>query len=136
MDQNCIFCKIINKEIPSDIVYEDDSVVAFLDIKPVSAGHVLVLPKKHTPDFLEADDELLRDLMPKVKTVADAVMKAVKAEGMNITVNNKPAAGQIIFHLHFHLIPRFSGDHLSPWPQGESKAEKQKSIAEEIRKNL
>lgn len=133
---DCIFCKIIKKEIPSDIVYEDDSVVAFLDIKPVSRGHVLVVPKEHSSDFLSAPDEVLENLGPKVKKVAAALVKAVNAAGINISTNNGAAAGQVIFHLHFHLIPRFSNDNLPPWPHKDSEAKTRAEIAEAIKKNL
>lgn len=136
MAEQCIFCKIVNKEIPSDIVYEDDSVVAFLDLHPVSRGHTLVVPKKHTPDFLSTEDQVLEDLIPKINKVASAVMQAVNADGINISTNHGAAAGQVIFHLHFHLIPRFSNDKLQPWPHGESEPKSRAEIAQEIKKLL
>ena len=132
----CLFCKIIVGEIPSDKVYEDDSVLAFLDIKPVGRGHVLVVPKAHTSDLLSADDEVLKDLIPKVKKIAQATMKAVNASAINVSTNNGAASGQIIFHLHFHLIPRFSNDGLSAWPHHDSESKTRAEIAELIKKNL
>lgn len=134
--ENCIFCKIVAGEIPSDKIYEDDSVVAFLDVKPVSRGHVLVIPKKHSSDLLSADDATLLDLMPKVKKVAIALVKAVNAHGINISANNGAASGQIIFHLHFHLIPRFTNDSLTPWPHKDSEPKTRALLAEEIKKQL
>ena len=136
MNEKCIFCKIIAGEIPSDKIYEDDSVLAFMDIRPVGRGHVLVLPKKHTADLLSADDEILRDLMPKVKRIGVAAMEAVNAQAINISTNNGAASGQIIFHLHFHLIPRFSNDNLFPWPHHESEPQTRAEIAKKIKENL
>ena len=136
MNSDCIFCKIIANEIPSDKVYEDDNVVAFLDIKPVSRGHVLVVPKKHSADLLSVDDETLGVLMPIVKKIGQATMDAVNAQGINITTNNGAASGQVIFHLHFHLIPRFSNDNLTPWPHHDSEQKTRTEIAEAVRKQL
>src|SRR3989344_4151927 len=98
---DCVFCKIINKEIPSDVVYDCDDVMAFMDIRPVSRGHVLVVPKVHTADLMETPDEVLVHFMHDVKKVADAVQKAVKADGLTISTNKGEAAGQTVFHLHF-----------------------------------
>lgn len=136
MDPNCIFCKIIAGEIPSEKIYEDQDVMAFMDIRPVSRGHALVVPKNHTSDFLVTKEEALAILIPKVKKIAKALMKAVNAQGMNITTNTGEAAGQSVFHLHFHLIPRFSGDNLPPWPHHETAAEMRVELAEKIRKLL
>jgi histidine triad (HIT) family protein len=133
---DCVFCKIISGEIPADKIYEDDSVVAFLDIKPVSRGHTLVVPKKHTNDFLSTDDETLKGLIVKVKKIADAVMLGVGAQGINVSTNHGAAAGQIIFHLHYHLIPRFSNDSLPPWPHQDSEAKTRSEIASEIKKRI
>ncbi|MBI2355843.1 MAG: HIT family protein [Candidatus Doudnabacteria bacterium] len=136
MSEQCIFCKIVNKEIPAEIVYEDDSVVAFLDIRPVSKGHTLVVPKKHSNDFLSTEDDVLEALIPEIKKIGAAVMKAVGAHGMNISTNHGAAAGQVVFHLHFHLIPRFSNDNLMPWPHGDSEPKNRQELAEEIKKLL
>ena len=136
MNSNCIFCRIIAGEIPSEKVYEDDSVMAFLDIKPVSRGHVLVIPKNHSADLLSADNETLKDLMPKVKQISQAVMKAVNAQGINVSTNNGAAAGQIIFHLHFHLIPRYSKDGLPPWPHHEVELKTRTELAEKIKEKF
>lgn len=133
---DCLFCKIVNKEIPADVVYEDEDVLAFLDIKPVSRGHTLVVPRKHSRDFLSTEDELLEALIPKIKKVGSAILKAVNAEGMNISTNHGAAAGQVIFHLHFHLIPRFRNDQLKPWPHSESEPETRNVLAEQIKRLL
>lgn len=134
--EDCIFCKIIAGEIPSDKVYEDEQVLAFLDIKPVNRGHLLVIPKIHSTDLLSVEDEALKDLMPKVKKIGAAAMKAMNAQGINISTNNGRAAGQIIFHLHFHLIPRFANDNLPPWPHHDSEPKTRAEIAAEIKKQL
>lgn len=133
---DCIFCKIITKEIPSDIVFEDDNVVAFMDIQPVSKGHVLVVPKNHSADFLSAEDSVIGLLMPVVKQLGLAIMQAVNAQGMNITSNIGAAASQSVFHLHFHLIPRFDKDGLQSWPHQKIEPKTRAEIAESIKKNL
>ncbi len=133
---DCIFCKIINKEIPSDIIYEDDSTIAILDIRPVGRGHALVIPKAHSADFMSTGDQVLGMINLKVKKVAQALVKTLNASGINITTNNGAAAGQVIFHLHFHLIPRFSSDGLVPWPHHESEPKTRKELAEAIKKQL
>jgi histidine triad (HIT) family protein len=106
MDPNCIFCKIISGEIPTTKVYEDDQVVAFLDLHPKAPGHTLVIHKTHSPDFLNTDDAILAELMPKIKMLAKKQMEENGATGFNLSVNNGSTAGQEIFHLHFHIIPR------------------------------
>jgi histidine triad (HIT) family protein len=95
-----------------------------------------VVPKKHSEDLLTADDAVLADLLPKVKKIAKGLVKAVNAQGINISANNGAASGQIIFHLHFHLIPRFSNDALQPWPHHDSEPKTRAELAELIKKNL
>ena len=118
---DCIFCKIIAGEIPSTAVYEDDNVFAFLDITPVNPGHTLVVPKKHSTNVLDTDDETLASLFPAVKQVAHAVKKGMEAEGINIHINNGSAAGQVVPHLHLHIIPRYADDGLHLWKGSEKK---------------
>src|SRR3989338_1218763 len=112
----CIFCKIVKKEIPADIVFENDHILAFLDINPVNAGHTLIVPKQHCTDLLYTPDDIIKDMMVHTKKVAKAAVAAVKANGFNIGINTKPAAGQVVFHTHLHIIPRFSNDGLKHWP--------------------
>jgi histidine triad (HIT) family protein len=107
---DCIFCKIVSGEIPSGKVYEDGSVIAFMDINPAKRGHCLVLPKEHYESIFDVSDEVLYETILAVKKVASAVQKAVKSDGVNILQNNNRAAGQLIPHIHFHVIPRFNGD--------------------------
>ncbi len=130
---DCIFCKIIAGELPSYKVYEDDYSLAFLDIHPVHQGHTLVVSKKHYADFLQADTDTLTKLSGITKKVAKAVTEGVEADGCNVTTNNGHAAGQVIFHLHWHIIPRFEGDGLKLWPQGEYKEGEALKALEQIR---
>ncbi|MEM1577664.1 MAG: HIT family protein [Candidatus Pacearchaeota archaeon] len=106
----CIFCKIINKQIPSDIIYEDKDVICFLDINPIARGHALLLPKKHFNHLLEVDKKTLGILLKKIKFVAENLIKATESEGFNLLLNNRKAAGQVIDHIHFHIIPRKEND--------------------------
>jgi diadenosine tetraphosphate (ap4A) hydrolase (histidine triad protein, cell-cycle regulation), putative len=104
---DCIFCKIIAGEIPSSKVYEDDQVVAFLDISQVTSGHTLVVPKQHFRNLLEMDADSTSQLFARVPGIARKVMKATGAAGMNIINNNEEIAGQTVFHTHVHLAPRY-----------------------------
>lgn len=114
---DCIFCKIIKGEIPCAKVYEDDKVFAFLDIEPVNEGHTLVVPKRHHKDLFELPEEFLAHSLAVIKKIAAAVKEAVDADGINIGMNNGAAAGQAVFHAHFHIIPRYTGDKLGEWPR-------------------
>lgn len=133
---DCIFCKIISREIPSDIIYEDDRTLAILDIRPVARGHSLVMPKNHTEDFLTVSSEDLINTIKTTQKITQAVKIATGAMGMNVSANNGQAAGQVIFHLHFHLIPRYSGDGLKPWTHHEVEPKTRAELAELIKKNL
>jgi len=119
----CIFCKIAGKEISSLIVYEDEFVLAFLDIKPVNLGHTLVIPKNHYENLYDCPDKTLEVLAKKIRDIAIAVKKGTGADGINIEMNNERSAGQIIDHAHFHIIPRMAGDGLRHW-QGKEFSEK------------
>lgn len=105
-----IFTKIINREIPANIVYEDDLVLAFLDISQVTKGHTLVIPKKPYKDIFELDDEISGHLYSVVVKLSKAIKKAFQADGLNIINNNRAAAGQVVFHYHIHIVPRYEGD--------------------------
>jgi histidine triad (HIT) family protein len=101
----CVFCQIIQKQLPANVVYEDEQVVAFLSNHPVNEGHTLVVPKKHCTNIYEISEEETAYLFKIVKRVALAVRDSVAAEGIRIVQNNGEAAGQVIFHLHVHVIP-------------------------------
>ena len=107
--ENCIFCKIVNKEIPSYKVYEDDAVYAFLDISQATKGHTLLIPKKHVTDIFDYDADLASEVFARIPKVARALEQAFpEMEGLNIVNNNKELAYQSVFHSHVHLIPRYS----------------------------
>jgi len=108
--------KIIRREIPAHIVYEDDETIAFLDVNPVNPGHTLVVPKKFARNVFDIDDETLAAVMRTVQKVAATLRSALGAEGVNVVMNNEPAAGQLVFHFHAHVIPRFVDDGLRHWP--------------------
>ncbi|MBW3016270.1 HIT family protein [Candidatus Woesearchaeota archaeon] len=129
---DCIFCKIIKKEIPADFIYENDKIVAFLDIHPCNRGHALVVPKEHHSDLLETPDEVLAEIMSRTKKIAPAIVKAVKADGFNTIFNTKPAAGQCVFHTHLHIIPRYKDDGLKHWPEKEFSKDEMENIKKAI----
>lgn len=107
--ENCIFCKIINQEIPSYKIYEDDKVYAFLDISQATKGHTLVVPKRHVADIFEYDPELAGEVFSRVPKIAQALEKAFpEMKGLNILNNNRELAYQSVFHSHIHLVPRYS----------------------------
>ena len=104
---DCLFCKIINGEIPSLKVYEDEHVFAFMDIMPLTKGHTLLIPKTHCKDLFEMPEEVARNLYAAAPKVANAIKAAFRPAGMNTVNNNGAAAGQTVFHYHLHLIPRY-----------------------------
>lgn len=110
MPPKTIFERIISKEIPARIVYEDELAVAFLDAHPNHKGHTLVVPKVPYPDLSAVSDNVAAHLLPLARDVANAVKEATGADGTNIVMNNGAAAGQIVFHCHIHVIPRKNND--------------------------
>jgi histidine triad (HIT) family protein len=131
---DCIFCKIISGEIPAAKIYEDEQALAFLDVNPNNHGHTLVVPKEHAKNILDITEDSLSSMMPAVKKVSRAVFEGMGAAGLNITMNNERPAGQVVFHLHIHIIPRFVDDGLRVWtrktPYKEGEMEQ---VAEKIR---
>lgn len=113
-DPNNIFAKILRGEIPCHKVYEDDAVLAFMDVMPQSDGHTLVVPKSAARNILDASAEQLAVLMPVVQKIARAVIKAFEADGAVVMQFNEEPAGQTVFHLHFHVVPRYEGVPLRP----------------------
>lgn len=107
---NCIFCKIINKEIPSYIVYEDEIVIAFLDISQSTKGHTLVVPKKHFANLLEIDEDVLKHSIVVAKKIATSMVKSLNATGFNIINNCNEVSGQSVMHFHIHIVPRYEKD--------------------------
>jgi histidine triad (HIT) family protein len=121
---DCVFCKIVTGEIPSQKIYENEHCVAFLDIHPINRGHALVIPKGHHANIYETPQETFAEVMRTVQFLAPKVKEAVGAQGINIGINNDAAAGQLVYHLHVHIIPRWSDDghmswHGNPYQDGE-----------------
>jgi histidine triad (HIT) family protein len=115
-----IFKRIIDREIPADIVYEDDTVLAFLDIHPVRKGHTLVIPKAECVNIFDAKPEVLGHMMIVAQKVANALMEATEAKGVNIHMNNGHDAGQDVPHAHLHVIPRFKRGEVFQVPEHET----------------
>ena len=136
--EDCIFCKIVKGEIPCSKVYEDENFLAFLDISPVNKGHVLVVPKEHSENIFDSDNDVLRKIGPVLKKVSIAVKKGVDADGIVISQNNGKDAGQAVMHLHFHIMPRFKEDGLRHWPGEQDKYsdEEMKELSEKIKEKI
>ena len=133
---DCIFCKIVRKEIPAAFVYENHETFAFMDIKPTNPGHVLVVPKEHHADFASTPPDQLGDIAAVAQRVGKAAMAELGAPGFNIAVNNGRAAGQLVDHMHLHVIPRYEGDGLELWhgkPYAEGEMER---VAEKLKNAL
>jgi len=113
-DENNIFARILRGELPCHQVWEDDAVLAFMDIAPMSPGHLLVLPKAASRNLLDADDTVLAALIARVRMIAAAAKEALGADGITIQQFNEAPAGQSVFHLHFHILPRWVGEPLKP----------------------
>jgi histidine triad (HIT) family protein len=133
---DCIFCKIIKGEILAAKIYENDKIIAFLDIAPVNPGHTLVVSKEHYENLLSTPEEILCEMISKVKSVAKAVISGMDAEGFNLGVNNGKVAGQIIPHLHFHIMPRYTGDGRKLWLGEKSNPKELEKIAQKIKNSL
>ena len=137
VSESCIFCRIVKGDIPGTRVYEDDAVFAFLDINPVSKGHLLVIPKGHYETLLDVPESVGAKMLPVLAKLGKAVMAATGAQGFNCLQNNFAASGQIVFHSHWHVIPRFEGDGLNQWPHNTSiDAKAHEAIAAAIRNAL
>jgi len=134
---DCLFCKMVAGQIPVTKLYEDEIVLAFLDIGPISDGHALVIPKQHFEKLHDCPAELLGQVFSRLGEIAGAVAAAMDSDGYNLLCNNGRAAGQLIEHLHFHIIPRNTGDRLfSRWPSYEYEEGKIEEIAGTIREHL
>ncbi|MDD5676844.1 MAG: HIT family protein [Kiritimatiellae bacterium] len=135
MNTDCIFCKIVAGQLPCCKVYEDTDTLAFMDIGPIVPGHTLVIPRMHVDPLMAAPPEVLQKLIVVVQKIARAQLKAFKADGINVIQSNGRAAGQLVPHLHFHVIPRFAADgHHWNWiPRPYAKSEEMGALAEKIR---
>lgn len=108
----CVFCKIVNGEIPSAKVYEDDQVLAILDLSQAQKGHTLVMPKKHFDTFLDADSDTVKHVFEVTQKLARKIKTNLNADGVNVLNNTNAAAGQSVMHMHVHIIPRYTNDDL------------------------
>jgi histidine triad (HIT) family protein len=137
MANDCVFCKIVRGELPSFKIYEDEKTLAFLDIHPVSPGHTLIIPKAdNTRNIFDVSASDWAATTETARKVAHAVEKAMQADGVNIMMNNREHAGQVVDHPHIHVIPRFKGDGLGQWHHNSYKDEEAQEIREKISEAL
>ena len=130
---DCIFCKISRGEIPSATVYEDNDFRVIMDISPASEGHMIILPKEHAANVYELSDNIASKIYVLAKKLAVALKEELDCDGVNILQNNEEAAGQTVFHLHMHIIPRYFGDDINiKWNTTEGKSESLEELAKQI----
>jgi histidine triad (HIT) family protein len=134
--EESVFSQIVSKKIPAHVVYEDDLVIAFLDIKPIHPGHTIVIPKQHSRDIFDISKDDWQHTAEVVRKLATSIKTAVKADGINLIMNNGTAAGQTEFWPHVHIIPRFQGDGISVMPQRISSYEEMMHTQEHIIKAI
>lgn len=128
-DNNCIFCKIANGEIPSKSIYEDEDFKVILDLGPATKGHALIIPKKHAADLFELSEEIAANAMVLAKKMGKQMKENLHADGLNLVQNNGEAAGQTVKHFHLHLIPRYQDDGQNIlWNPGEASQEELEEI--------
>jgi len=134
MSETCIFCKIIKGEIPSKKVFENEEILAFLDINPITKGHTVVIPKNHYETILDLPEGEMQKFFSALKKVASMIKKNLDADGFNILQNNFKAAGQEVPHMHFHIIPRMEGDGAIKFPpQMDVDSEYLENVLKEIK---
>lgn len=134
--KDCVFCKIVAHELPSETLYETEDILAFLDIKPINPGHALVIPKKHFESIHDTPDELMAKIILVSKKIANVIQQTLGAEGVNIAMNNGKAAGQIVFHAHIHVMPRYSKDAFKLWTGKDYKNGEKEVIANKIKEGM
>ena len=133
-EAGCIFCQIASGGAPAEVVESNASTLAIMTIAPVNPGHVLVLPRKHAPDWWSLDESLVAPLMATAHRVSRRIMAVVRPDGMNVVMANGRAAGQSVFHLHVHLIPRHYGDGVrDPWIETAGDPDEIASVATRLR---
>ena len=133
-DENCIFCKIANGEIPSATLYEDEDFRVILDLSPASKGHALILPKEHYANLYELPDEVAAKVLIVAKNMITKMTKALGCDGYNIVQNNGEAAGQTVLHFHMHLIPRYKDDQVGlGWKMGSLTDEDKEDILAKLK---
>lgn len=134
---NCIFCKIVSGDIPSSVIYEDEDFKAIMDISPASRGHAIILSKKHFENLFELEDDVAGKVLIVARKIALAMKEELKCDGINLLQNNGEAAGQSVFHIHFHLIPRYKGDNLHlTWTPGKYEDGEAAELAKNIKDRI
>jgi histidine triad (HIT) family protein len=134
MAEDCIFCKIVAGEIPAQIVDEDEHTLAFMDIAPATRGHALVIPKRHAADLWEIDQEEFAAVARSAHRLAQKVKQRLEPDGVNLINSCRPEAWQTVFHLHVHVIPRYSGDPLKlPWVPAAGNLTEIAALADQLR---
>ena len=133
---NCIFCRIIQGEIPSKTVFENEHFIVMLDIGPASRGHVLILPKEHYDNLFELPEELAAEVLPLAKKIAAGVRKAFQPAGVKLVQNNGAMAGQSVNHFHLHIIPCYNGSEVGEWKPGNPSGEELDAISTAIKEAL
>ncbi len=132
-EENCIFCKLANGDIPASTLYEDEDFRVILDASPASKGHALILPKEHYANLYELDDEIASKVFVLAKKMITKLTGVLGCDGYNIVQNNGETAGQTVFHFHMHLIPRYKGDNVGlGWKMGELTEEDKKDILSRV----
>lgn len=135
-DNNCIFCKLANGEIPTNAIYEDEDFKVILDASPASKGHALILPKEHYANIYEIDDEVLAKASKIAKKIITHEKDVLKCDGYNVVQNNGEVAGQTVFHYHMHLIPRYASDdntNVIEWKHKEFTDDEMAQICKEMK---
>lgn len=134
---DCIFCKIVAGDIPCFKIYEDEHTLAFMDINPANRGHALAIPKAHSPDLYESPDQTLAVTLATARKVARAVRATVNPDGLNLVQANGPGAAQSVFHLHVHVMPRYTDDDLKlNWGMKPGDMDEIKALSGEIARNI
>jgi len=134
---NCIFCMIVNGDIPSTKLYEDEDFIVIMDIGPANKGHAILIAKEHAANLFEMKEETLAKVLPVVKKVGGAIMKTLGCDGMNILQNNGKASGQTVFHYHMHMIPRYDNDTVNVnWPTQSYADGEAAELAKKIISNM
>jgi len=134
--EGCVFCRIVRGTAPASIVYQDESIFCFLDMNPVAPGHTLVIPRGHHETLLDVPDDAMGALGRGCRLIGAALRKALGAEGFNVMMNNFGAAGQLIPHAHFHVVPRYRNDGLRHWPGTPTPPRALEEVAQKLREAL
>lgn len=131
---NCIFCRIIQKDIPNAIIYENDKFLAFMDKYPINHGHTLIVPKQHYGNILEMPAELVGEMYSLIPKLANAITSVIESDGFNINQNNGKSANQIVPHVHVHIVPRYSAEKVKgQWPTRKiAKMQELQNLAQKI----